>query len=873
MSINSLTKLKLENRDQFLMQVRQFFVLPKLPEKLLPLQEMSQNLWYSWNWELVKLFIRLDPEMWEQCNQNPVEMLARLPQEALEKAAADDAFIASLARTYEKYEQYLNRKKWFHFKYGDLENQTIAYFSLEYGLDTSLPVYSGGLGVLSGDTLKSASDLGIPMVAVGLLYRYGYFRQFLSRDGWQQEKYEENDWYHMPVQLVKNEQGDPLRITVDLDGSPVHLQVWKVKVGLIPLYLLDTNIPENSTKSREITSVLYGGDKDMRIRQEIVLGVGGVHALRAMNIIPDVYHINEGHAWFLSLERIRRLMGEHGLSFREASQHLWATTVFTTHTPVPAGNERFDPVLVHRYLGRQVSELGIPWKEFLNLGRVVPDDESEQFCMTVAALKYAAFANGVSKLHGEVSREMWHNIWPNLPTEEVPIKSITNGVHPSSWISHDLHDLYESYFGPRYVERPGAPECWEKIHKVPDAELWRVQNRRRERLVFFSRKRVRQQLLRQGGSQIEIQRAEQLLDPQILTIGFARRFSTYKRGNLIFSDLERLARIVTDPHSPMQFLIAGKAHPLDNPGKEIIRQLIGFAKDEMFENRIIFLEDYDINLARYLVQGVDVWLNNPRRPQEASGTSGMKAAMNGALNLSILDGWWVEGHSNETGFKIGNGEEYESVERQDLLDSEMLYNTLEREVIPLFYDRNEIGLPAGWIAKMKASIQMAGQQFSAQRMVREYADEFYVSALKTGNKMKADNFALTRSVTAWVDRMAASWNSISIAAVEVPNHGSTMFVGEKLPVTIKVFLGEIVPEDVSIELISGRLNSQEQILDYEPTPATLSESDQTEAKPGEYLFTGEVVCIESGRFGITARIIPHNKHLPHTFKPKLITWW
>ena len=855
------------------MQVRQFFVLPKLPDRLLPLQEMSQNLWYSWNWELVKLFIRLDPEMWEESNQNPVEMLARLPQESLEKAAADDAFIASLARTYEKYHDYLNRQKWFHYKYGEFDSSTIAYFSLEYGLDTSLPVYSGGLGVLSGDTLKSASDLGIPMVAVGLLYRYGYFRQFLSRDGWQQEKYEENDWYHMPVQLVKKENGDPLRVTVELDGSPVNLQIWKVSVGLIPLYLLDANIPENSSKSREITSVLYGGDKDMRIRQEIVLGVGGVHALRAMNILPDVFHINEGHAWFLSLERIRRLMQESNLSYKEASQHIWSTTIFTTHTPVPAGNERFDPVLVHRYLGKQVADLGITWKEFVNLGRVVPDDESEPFCMTVAALKSAAFANGVSKLHGQVSRDMWHNIWPDLPREEVPIKAITNGVHPSSWISHDLHDLYESYFGPRYWERPGAPECWEKVHKIPDAELWRVQNRRRERLVFFARKRVKKQLMRQGGSQLEIQKAEQLLDPQIVTVGFARRFSTYKRGNLIFSDLERLAAMITNPHTPMQMVLAGKAHPLDNPGKEIIRQIIGFASDPMFENRIIFLEDYDINLARYLVQGVDVWLNNPRRPQEASGTSGMKAALNGALNLSILDGWWAEGYNDETGFKIGNGEEYESVEQQDHLDSEMLYNALEREVIPLFYDRNEIGLPADWIAKMKASIQMAGQQFSAQRMLREYTDTFYNSALKSGRALKADNFALARSVTDWVERMTSSWHNMSIVAVDVPNHGTTMFVGEKLPVKIKVYLGEINPIDIDVELISGRLNSQEQILDYNPISATLIEKPDEKTLKGEFIFSGEVVCAESGRFGITARIIPKNSNLPHTLKPRLITWW
>jgi starch phosphorylase len=630
------------------MRVKQFLVLPRLPEKIAPLQEMAQNLWYSWNWDIVKLFIRLDPEMWEECSQNPVEMLSRLPQQKLEKAAEDDGFLASLERVYVKFKAYMTSRKWFSEVHPDVQPNSVAYFSLEYGLDTGLPVYSGGLGVLSGDTLKSASDLGLPVVAVGLLYRYGYFRQFLSSDGWQQERYEENDWYHMPVEPVKTEHDEPLKVTVQLDGTPVRIQIWKVNVGVLPLYLLDTNIPENSSKCREITSVLYGGDKDMRIRQEIILGVGGVKALRALNIEPIIYHMNEGHAWFLTLERIRHLMQEKNLSFEEASQYIWPTTVFTTHTPVPAGNEKFDPVLVHRYLGRLITELAVGWKDFLAIGRVIAGDETEPFCMTVAALRYSAFANGVSKLHGRVSRDMWHNIWPELPKEEVPITAITNGVHPYSWISHDMKELYESYFGTRYQEKPGQLEVWREAYKIPDAELWRIHNRRRERLVFFARKQLKRQLARRGASQLETQRADQILDPQILTIGFARRFSTYKRGNLIFTDLNRLDRIINNEKYPVQLLVSGKAHPLDNPGKEIIKYIVSCASEERFRNRIIFLEDYDINVARYLVQGSDVWLNNPRRPQEASGTSGMKAALNGAVNVSILDGWWVEGYSDAT---------------------------------------------------------------------------------------------------------------------------------------------------------------------------------------------------------------------------------
>ena len=833
---------------------------------------MAQNLWYSWNWDLVKLFIRLDPTMWEACYQNPVKMLSRLPQEKLERAARDDGFVASLERVRQKFRDYLQRKKWFDYEHSQSQPGLAAYFSLEFGLDTGLPVYSGGLGVLSGDTLKSASDLGLPLVAVGLLYRYGYFRQILSVDGWQQERYEENDWYHMPVQLVKDQNNQPLRISVEIDGAPVWVQVWKVSVGQIPLYLLDTNISENSSKFREITSVLYGGDKDMRIRQEIVLGIGGVKALRAIGLDPDVYHLNEGHSWFLVLERMRELIEEKHLTAGEAAHYVWSSTVFTTHTPVPAGNEKFDPVLVHRYLSKLVGQLGLSWKDFLALGRVIPYDESEPFCMTVAALKTAAFANGVSRLHGRVSRQMWHNIWPDLPQEEVPIRSITNGVHPSSWISHDLAELYESYFGAAYVESCGSPEVWKDVQKIPDAELWRTHNRRRERLVFFARKRLKQQLIRRGSSQMQIHQADQILDPRILTIGFARRFSTYKRGNLIFSDTDRLAKIISNERCPVQLIMAGKAHPLDTPGKEIIKQIVAYAKEERFRNRIIFLEDYDINVARYLVQGADIWLNNPRRPQEASGTSGMKAALNGVLNLSVLDGWWCEGYSDDTGFKIGNGEEYDSVEVQDRLEAAMLYDALEREVIPLFYERNGSELPEKWVGKMKASIQMAGETFSTHRMLMDYTEMFYLPAMESVRDLRRDNYRLTREMATWLERLNNSWSQVGVEEVEAPDIGSTLEVGQKFPVSIRVHLGGLTPADVDVQLVAGRLNAQEQILDFQPTVAAAGNSDQRAAN-GSYIFSGEVTCNESGRFGITARIIPRNEHLPHAFKPKLISWW
>ncbi len=854
------------------MRIKQFLVLPKLPERIKHLQELAHNLWYSWNPELVRLFKSLDEELWNATNQNPVEMLARLPQEDLKKTAESQEFLDQLDLIYEKLQQYLNRKSWFQFKYSQYVSQSIAYFSLEYGLDTGLPVYSGGLGVLSGDTLKAASDLGIPLVAVGLLYRYGYFRQVLSSEGWQQERYEENDWYHMPVQRVKDKNEKPHQVSVELDGEVVHLQLWKVTVGRTPLYLLDANIPDNPPKVRDITSVLYGGDKEMRIRQEIVLGVGGVKALKALGINPAAYHMNEGHSWFLTVERIRELIENHKLTFYEALQYVWATSVFSTHTPVPAGNEKFESVLMQRYLGQSISKLGIDWADFLKLGRVKPEDNSEAFTMTAAALKTSAFSNGVSKLHGAVARKMWNQIWPELPFEEVPIKAITNGVHLGTWISTELNELYSSYFGPRYNERPGAPEVWTKTQSVPDAELWRVHCRKREHLINFVRKRLKAQLIRRGASLIEIQRVEKILDPRFLTIGFARRFSSYKRGNLLFTDPERLNKILNNDRKPVQIIISGKAHPLDNPGKEIIKQVIGFANEERFRNRIVFLEDYDMNVARVLVQGCDVWLNNPRRPQEASGTSGMKAAINGGLHLSILDGWWAEGYNGLNGFKIGNGEEVENVELQDKYDAEMLYNTLEREVVPLYYTLNEIGLPSDWLARMKHSIQTAGEFFSAQRMLMNYADQFYVSAMDASAKMSKEDFGPTRRISKWLEKMSRSWDKIAIKNVEIPISESELFVGQRLPITIDVNLGEISPDEVRIELVSGRLNAQEEITHFSPIVVN-QEPAKKASQNGVYRFTGEVTLAESGRFGISARIIPKNDTLPHTIRPKLISWW
>ena len=845
------------------MRIKQFLVLPNIPEKIQRLRELAMNLWFSWNWDIVKLFIRIDSELWEKSYQNPIEMLASLPQHKLEEVANDEAFLANLNRVYDSYREYMSARKWFEETAPEQTKDTIAYFSCEYGIDTGLPVYSGGLGVLSGDHLKASSDLGLPLVAVGLLYRYGYFRQFLSADGWQQERYEENDWYHMPVTLEKDENGNPIKFSMDYSGTPVIVQIWKAMVGVTPLYLLDTNIPENPMKFREITSVLYSGDKDTRLKQEILLGIGGVRALQTLGINPAVYHMNEGHSLFLQLERIRTLVANSGLSLNEAVQFIKATSVFTTHTPLPAGNETFDPKLLERYLGGFIESFGMPWQQFLSLGRVFPSQESEPFGMTPAALKLSAFCNGVSKLHGEVSRKMWHNIWPALPVEEVPINSITNGVHLRSWFSHDIVDLFDTYFGPKFTKQPSQFDKWENIHKIPDAELWRIHQKRRERLVFFARKRLKSQLARKGASDIDIKKADEILDPRVLTIGFARRFSTYKRAFLLFKDEERLERLLNDPDRPVQIIIAGKAHPLDNPGKEIIKQIISMATLEKFRKKIVFLEDYDINVARYLVQGVDVWLNNPRRPQEASGTSGMKAAVNGAVNVSILDGWWCEAYTSYTGFKIGN---------QDELEGKFLFDVLEREVIPLFYKRNGASLPIEWVTLMKNSIAMASKDFSSHRMVIDYTMQSYLPAIEAYHLYSSNDFKVAREISQWQKELQSKWNDIDLKEITAEAKESSPKVGDIIPITMKVYLGDISPEDVNVEVLAGNLNSLEQMNHYKPVKAILKNDDGS-PDSGTYTYESEVVCRESGRFGIAARVMPNNEYLIHNRIPKLIKWW
>jgi glycogen phosphorylase len=652
--------------------VHSFNVIPSLPAPLEGLRRLSYNLRWTWDHDLIELFRRMDSDLWEATGHNPVRMLGALDQDQLEQLARDESLLAQLERALEYLDSYLaSHSTWYRRNFGQIEGLQIAYFSAEFGITECLSIFAGGLGILAGDHLKSASNLGVPLIAVGLLYQVGYFSQYLNAAGWQQESYADNDFQNLPLTLEKQPDGRPLTVEVRYDGRPVLAQIWRAQVGRVPLFLLDSNLPENRPEERAITSQLYGGDREMRLKQEILLGIGGYRALEALGVQPSVYHMNEGHSAFLSLEWTRQLMARQGLSFPEAREVASAGLVFTGHTPVAAGHDYFAPHLIERYLGQYARSMGLGIREFLALGRQNPQNDAEEFCMTVLALRMSASSNGVSRLHGQVSREMWKGLWPGVPVEEIPIGHITNGIHFRSWISNEMNRLYDRYLGPNWREEQANPKLWLRVDSIPQEELWRTHERRRERLVAFARRRLRAQLMRRGATRPAVDAADEVLDPSALSISFARRFATYKRATLLLREVDRLARILNQPTRPVQILFAGKAHPRDDAGKALIQQIIKLAQRPEFRRRLVFLEDYDMAVARYLVQGCDVWLNTPLRPLEASGTSGMKALANGALNLSTLDGWWDEawqiGESKNifVGWAIGRGESYDNPEYQD----------------------------------------------------------------------------------------------------------------------------------------------------------------------------------------------------------------
>ncbi|MFW5798198.1 MAG: alpha-glucan family phosphorylase [Planctomycetota bacterium] len=846
--------------------VHTFTVEPNLPESLKDMGRLAANLHWSWDPESINLFRRLDEDLWEQSDHNPVLMLGSIRQEKLELAARDDSFLANLQRVVERFDNYMTNTTWYQKHYGDAEAPFIAYFCAEFGITECLRNYSGGLGILAGDHIKSASDLGLPLVGVGLLYQEGYFRQYLNADGWQQETYPKNDFYSQPMELLKRD-GKPVLVEVDYPEGPVYAQVWKVMVGRVSLYLLDCAIKKNRPDGRNITSRLYGGDSEMRVRQEMMLGIGGLRMLWELGIEPAVCHMNEGHSAFLALEQIRRLMKEQGLSFAESVETVRVANVFTTHTPVPAGNDIFGTDLVEKYMGTYREQIGLSREQFLDLGRIRPGDTNEPFCMTVLALRMAASANGVSVLHGHVSRAMWQPVWSDLPMHEVPIKSLTNGIHTPSWISFDMANLFDRYLGPRWTENPGDQTVWERIEKIPSEELWRTHERRRERLVAFARTRMVKQIRRRGGSQMSIEAAGEALDPEALTIGFARRFATYKRATLLMHDMERLKSILSDRDRPVQLIFAGKAHPHDSAGKELIRKIVHAARIPELRRSIVFLEDYDACIARYMVQGVDLWLNTPRRPHEASGTSGMKVVPNGGLNISILDGWWCEAYEQDTGWAIGRGEEYKDEAYQDEVEASALYDLLEKDILPLFYDRGRDGIPRNWLVKMKASMRAICPVFNTNRMVQEYAGRFYLPSSRRHESMVADDMAKAKSLAAWKSKVNGHWNKLKIVTVKADSDEGLKVSGE-LGVTVMIDLGGLTPEDVEVQLYHGRVGSDGKVTEGDSVPMKLVET----GGDGPAEFRGVLNCRRSGRFGFTVRVIPQHPDMTNVHEMGLVLW-
>jgi glycogen phosphorylase len=846
------------------MRVNTFQVIPRIPDRLGRLREIALNLLWSWDEEVRSVFRRLDRDLWDQCSQDPIMVLARVSQERLDMLATDDAYLSLYDRVCERVDQYVKERTYWERRYST--RPLIAYFSAEYGLAECLPIYSGGLGLLAGHHLKAASDLGVPLVGVGLLYQQGYFRQYLANDGWQQESYPTNDFHNMALELVRDAAGQPLRVNVRLANETASVQVWKVTVGRLPLYLLDTNVPENPRHLQDITDQLYGGNEETRIRQELVLGVGGLRALTALDLRPDVCHMNEGHSAFLSVERIRMLMRDHGLSFAEALQGARAGNVFTTHTPVPAGFDAFPRDLMARYLSADVAEIGLSLDEFLALGRR-PGDHSGPFNMAAFAIRTSAHVNGVSRLHGEVSRRLLREYIPSVPEAEVPVGYVTNGAHTRSVLSREMSQLYDRYLGMDWWRDPGREDSWARVDNIPDEELWATHARRRERLVAFARKRLVAQVSRRGATAREIELARGTLSTQALTIGFARRFATYKRAQLVLRDIERLGKILRDIDRPVQFIFAGKAHPRDNEGKEVLKQIVQFCMRDEFRGRAVFIEDYDITVARYLLQGVDVWLNTPRRLMEASGTSGMKVLPNGGLNLSILDGWWCEGFSADVGWAIGRGEDYQDYAYQDTVESNALYELLEKEIVPLFYDRSADGMPRAWIQRMKASMRRLSPEFSTNRMVGEYIDRYYRPTASLYGRLSADGFARAKALAAWKSRVEREWGAVRVEQVIGQDQHSHV-VGESVPVSTIVSLGGLTPAEVAVEVYYGPVDANRDIASANVAGLYHAE----DLGGGRHRYTGNVPCARSGLFGYTARVRPHHEDASNMFVTGLMTW-
>ena len=839
--------------------LRSFTVRAKLPPALAPLHELAMNLQWSWDGHTRNLFRWIDPATWEITGHDPVRLLGMVGMDRLEALSADRAFMSFLTEVHSDLKSNLSAPSWFQDRSPGVL-RSVAYFSPEFGIAEALPQYSGGLGVLAGDHLKAASGLGVPLVGVGLFYRQGYFRQELNADGWQQERYPSLDPHAMALTLVEG-----ARVTVDLAGVDLAAQIWRADVGRVRLYLLDADIDDNDPEGRGVTDRLYGGGTEHRLRQEILLGIGGVRALDAVGESTQVFHTNEGHAGFLGLERIRRLVSAEGMSFAEAVEAVRAATIFTTHTPVPAGIDRFPRDLMERYFEKWSSDCGVDFDELMALGHFPEEPADSPFNMAVMGLRLAAMSNGVSELHGKVSRSMFSSLWPNIPPEESPIGSVTNGVHSRTWVSDDMDDLFSRHLVPAWEEADAS--MWTRLEAARDDELWRVREQSRERLVGFVRMRLREAALGRGVSESDAAWCDEVFDPRSLTIGFARRFAAYKRATLLLSQPDRLKALLLSTDRPVQIVFAGKAHPADDIGKEMIRQIVQFSRDPAVRHRIAFVEDYDIAVARTLLQGCDVWLNTPRRPQEACGTSGEKAALNGALNCSIKDGWWDEMFDRENGWAISSAETYEDLARRDQVEADSLFEILEHQIVPLFYERVEGLVPRRWVRRIKSALISLGPRVTASRMVRDYVEQLYEPTAVRADAIAADSHARAKALTAWKERVNAHWDDVRVEAVE--SDATVADLGTEREVGAVVSLGVLTSDDVAVQLFYGPVGPNDEIVSPTPVAMTLKGPDDT---PGRLRYLGRLSVEQAGRYGYTVRVVPWHPDLAAPVEMGCVAW-
>ena len=844
-------------------------VNPQLPKRIGRITEIANNLWWSWNTEFLRLFKRIDIDLWERCNKNPVKFLKSVDQDKLEAVSRDIAFVKEYDKIVDDFDGYMSSKNtWFNQKYPENRNDLIAYFSAEYGLDQTIGIYSGGLGILSGDHLKSASDLGIPLVAVGLLYKNGYFNQIIDRYGMQQPEYRDLDLYDLPINPVKDLDGNDLMLYIKFPKRRIYLKVWEINVGRIKLYLMDSDIDVNNSEDRNTTARLYGGDQEMRIRQEIILGMGGVSLLRRLGLTPTVYHMNEGHSAFLNLELIKNTIKEKQVSFEVAKDIATSKTVFTTHTPVPAGNDIFPIGLVEKYFKDFWPRLGLTREQFLKLGMKPGEGLEQGFNMGIFALKIAGKKNGVSKLHGEVSRELFADVWPHIAPSESPITYVTNGIHTCSWLAPKLKELYNKYLIPYWQDNIHEDYVWEKIKTIPDDKLWKVHTDNKIKLLALVKENVTRRLRREGINYDEIVESTSKLNPEALTIGFARRFATYKRATLIFKDIERITQILNDPNRPIQLIFAGKAHPADREGAELIKYIHEISLKPQFKGKIFILENYNIEISRYMVSGVDVWLNNPRRPMEASGTSGQKASVNGVVNFSVLDGWWAEGYNQKNGWSIGTNKEYPSYEEQDKADSESIYYTLENKIIPIYYDKDRNGISKTWIELMKNSVMSTGGKYSTARMLVDYTNKLYMPLCNLTKKYYNDLNRVTE-FNSWKESLYSNWKDIRIEQVENNADNITVDAGAEIEVRCAVTLPNIAPEDIRTEVYYGKFLEDGTVQDVKIIPM---KTERVEPENKKYYYVAKIDLTSGGNYGYSFRVMPQHEMILDSENLDLVKW-